>query len=483
MESLGDKVIKGAIWTGVERFGYLGIQFIANIVMARLLMPSDFGIIGILLIFINIATVLADSGLGAALIQRKSISSIDCNTIFYTNIVLGIILYGILYIFAPVINIFFNHDNLTLYLRTINIIIIIDALSSIQNTLLIRSLSFNKIAFIKIIAAILACVISIYLAINGFGVWSLIWQYIIYSVCRSMLLYIFGKWYPRIEYSYTSLKNLFGYGSKLMVSTFISDLYLNFQTLLIGRFLTPKILGYYTQAKQLQQVPVTALTTIVNQVTFPAFSKIQDDKERFKHAFRNNIILLSFINFPLMFLLSAIATPLISILYTTKWLPAVQYFQFLCIGFGSLLAIHNTNLTALKAIGKSGAVLKLEIIKKLLGCFLLLIGITLYGIWGLMSALAICSVIELFLNGHYINRFLRINVFEQIKWFGPFLIYSVTSYCIVSGLLNIISTTNINIIFVGSISYIIIYLLQIVMFSKKEFSSKIYPTIKKVIRK
>lgn len=480
MESLGDKVIKGAVWTAIERFGYLGIQFLANLIMARILMPSDFGVIGILLIFINVANVLADSGLGAALIQRKTISPIDCNTIFYTNIGIGVFLYVALYFGAPVINSFFNHDNLVKYLRTINIIIVIDALSSIQNSLLIRSLNFRKIATIKIIAALIACGISIYLALKGYGVWSLVWQYIIYSISRSVLLYVFAKWYPHFEYSFKSLKSLFGYGSKLMFSTLISDLYLNFQALLIGKFLTPKILGYYTQAKQLQQVPVTALTTIVNQVTFPAFSKIQDDSNRFEQAFKNNITLLAFINFPLMFMLSAVASPLISILYTTKWLPAVPYFQFLCIGFGALLAIHNTNLTALKAIGQSGAVLKLEIVKKIIGCILLLIGIKLEGIWGLMSALAICSVLELFLNGYYVDKYLGITVFRQIQWFGGFLIFSVISFFCAYEAIDQLEINDFCSIIIGLLIFMLTYIVQILVFKRHTFKTIIYSVFKRV---
>lgn len=480
MESLGDKVIKGAVWTSIERFGFLSIQFIANLIMARILMPSDFGIIGILLIFMNIANVLADSGLGAALIQRKSISSIDCNTIFYTNICVGFVLYFLLYICAPIIESFFNHDNLVSYLRIINIIILIDALSSIQNSLLVRSLNFKKIATIKIISALVACSISICLALRGYGVWSLVWQYVIYSISRSILLFFIAKWRPNIQYSFSSLKSLFGYGSKLMFSTFISDLYLNFQALLIGKFLTPKILGYYTQAKQLQQVPVTALTSIVNQVTFPALSKIQDDSARFAFAFKNNITLLAFVNFPLMFLLSAIATPLVSLLYTSKWLPAVPYLQFLCIGFGALLAIHNTNLTALKAIGKSGAVLKLEIIKKMIGCILLFVGIKIYGIWGLMGALSVCSVLELFLNGYYINKYLGIHIFKQIEWFGSFLLFSGLSFFCTLLVLNYMSINNIGLIAIGCCVFIIMYMTLIFLFKRKTFKNNIYPVFKRI---
>ncbi len=480
MEGLADKVIKGAIWSGFERFGYLGIQFIANLVMVRLLTPTDFGIIGILLIFTSISNVLADSGLGTALVQKKDINSIDCNSIFYTNIALGIFLYYVVYISSYRIGAFFDYDKLDIYLRAIGVTVIIDSFSAIPNSLLIRDLSFKKIAIVKTISALLACGISIILALRGYGIWALILQYVLYSIFRLTSLYVASRWRPKFEYSFNSLKTLLGFGSNLMVSNIISDLYLNFQSLLIGKFLNPRLLGYYTQAKQLQQVPVAALTTIVNQVTFPAFSKIQNEKERFTGAFKNNVILLAFVNFPLMFLLSSIAYPLIGLLYSDKWLPTVPYFQFLCLGFGILLAIHNTNLTALKALGKSGIVLKLEIIKKIIGIILLCLGMWLYGIWGLLTALSINSVIELFLNGHYVDKYVNISTFTQIKWFGPILIFAFISCLTTLGILHFISADYYLQLIVGIAVYGITYILLMYLFNRNIFLTHIMSIIKRI---
>ncbi|MBD5310862.1 MAG: lipopolysaccharide biosynthesis protein [Bacteroides sp.] len=480
MERLRDTVIKGAFWSTIERFGYLGIQFLANLIMARILSPTDFGIIGILLIFISLANVLADSGLASALVQRKNISSVDCNTIFLTNLFIGIALYVLLFLSTPWISTFFNHENLSSYLRAIGVVIILDAISSIQNALLIKNLDFKTIAILRILSIIGACTISIYLAFKNWGIWALVIQYIIYSFLRSILLYYFSSWRPKFEYSFKSFSSLFNYGAKLMLSTFIADIYLNFQSLLIGKFLNPKILGFYTQAKQLQQVPVTALTSIINQVSFPAFAKIQEDKSRFIHAFKNNIIILSFINFPLMFLLSALATPLITFLYTDKWIDAAPYFQFLCIGFGTLLVIHNTNLTALKALGKSGVVLKLEILKKLLGIVLLILGIWLYGIWGIMLALTINSIIEIFLNGYYINKYIEITPFQQLKWLSPFLIFSTISFFITLFLIRLLSWSNIILIFLGIILFISSYGIMVYTFAPHIFQNILLPLLKKV---
>ena len=480
MQNLGDKVIRGAIWSIYERFGYLGIQFVANLIMARLLTPTDFGIIGILLIFVSVANVLADSGLGAALVQKKELLKEDCSTIFYTNILIATILYCLIYIAAPLINVFFNYDNLTLYLRCICVIVLIDSVGSIQNSLINRNLDFKSIAILKNIAALIACIVSIYLAYHGFGVWALIIQYIIFSIMRTILLYIFSKWRPSLIFSMESLKTLFGFGSKLMLSTFIAELYLNFQTFLIGKFLNPSILGYYTQAKQLQQVPVSALTSIVNQVSFPAFSKLQDERDRFVNAYKHNLILLAAINFPLMFLLSAIAKPLIIVLYSDKWIDSVPLFQLLCIGFGALLAIHNTNLTVLKALGKSNEVLKLEIIKKIIGVVLMTFGILTFGIWGVMFALALNSIIELFLNGNYIYKNISINISSQIRFILPYLSFSIIAFVVSIAIINILNASNIFLLLIGAAVFSIIYCCLVFFAEKRAFHEVFLPILKRL---
>lgn len=425
MDELREKTVVGSFWSLFERFGYLTIQFLSNLVFARLLMPEDFGVIGILLIFTSLSTVLVDGGLASALIQKKEINDTDASTMFFTNLGLSIIIYILIFFFAPLIATFFKNPNIGLLLRVIEVIVVIDAFSAVQTALLSRSMKFNLLAKYKIIAIIIAVIISLICVLLGLGVWSLVIQYVVYSTVRALLLWLKSTWRPNLVYSKESFVALFGYGSKLLIAQFISELYVNFQSILIGRKFLAKDLGFYTQAKQLQQVPVQSLSNVVNTVSFPAFSQLQDDKNKLRLLVRQNLKGLVFINTPLMFFLSVVASPLLVFLYSSKWIQSVPYFQFLCLGFGVLLIIHQCTLTSLRALGRSDYVLKLEIIKKILGITLLLVCTHFWGIWGIMIGLTINSVIELFLNGYYLNKEIGYGAIGQFLDFLPSLLMSL----------------------------------------------------------
>lgn len=415
MDELGKKTVTGSLWVLFERFGYLGIQFVSNLVFARLLMPDDFGTIGVLMVFTTLSNVLIDSGLSSALIQKKNISEKDKSTVFFTNLVLAILVYLVIYCTAPLIARYFNSPKIVSLMRVIELMVIIDAFAAIQNTMLTRDMNFKALAIYKIISIVIAVVVSMCLAYAGMGVWSLVVQYLLFSLCRALLLWLRTKWRPRFVFSKFSFKSLFSYGSKLLLSHFLVELYGQFQSILIGRHFTAKDLGYYTQAKQLQHIPAESLSRIVNNVSFPALAKLQDDRKKMKVMMRQNLMILIFLNTPLMFYLSTVAKPLIVFLYSDKWLESVPYFQFLCLGFGLLSIVHNCSLTALKSAGRTDYVLKLEIIKKILGVSLLLCGMHFFDIWGLMYGLAINSFIELFLNGYCVKKEIGYGPWDQIK--------------------------------------------------------------------
>lgn len=460
MSGLKQRVVNGALWSIVERFGYLGIQFVSNLVLARLLTPFDFGTIGILLIFTTLAAVLVDSGLGSSLIQKKEINTIDINSVFITNIIISVCIYLVLFFSSNLIGEFFKNKDVPLLLRWIGVIVIIDSFGMIQYTLLMRELHFKSIAKLKIIAAFIACSVSIGGALIGWGIWALIIQYILYSIIRLFLLYYFSKWRPNYSFNLGALKSLWSYGSKIMGASIISDLYINFQSILIGRVLSSVTLGYYTQAKQLQQIPVTSLNGVVNSVSFPAFSKIQDDKKKFTVAIKQNLQLMCFINSPMMCVFSSLAYPLFIFLYSDKWIPSVPYFQFLCLGFGLLLPIHQTNLMALRALGRSDMVLKLEIIKKISGVLLLTGGIYIWGIWGLLTGLTINSVFEFFLNSSYLKKIIPLGWIVQFKLLWPLMTIAIISM-IITFIADRVFLSSINPfveLLVGGIIYLCLYL-------------------------
>lgn len=430
-ENLKNKLVRGATWSLVERFGYLSIQFITNIVLARLLVPEDFGTMGVLLVFINLSLVLIDGGLANAIIQKKFITEVDKSTVFYTNLILAIIIYAIIFISSPRIAYFFRNQQLTELIRVLGLTIIIDAGSSIQNALIQKAVDFKSIARIKITAALFSTMIAIATAMIGLGVWSLVIQHLMYSGIRFFLLWYRSVWLPKLEYSFESFKTLFNYGYKLLLSTFLGELYYHSQSFIIGRKFSSKDLGYYTQAKQLQYVPMTTITNTINQVSFPVYSLIQDDKDRLQGLMKKNLKMAVFVNFPLMMYLSIEAKSIIFLLYGDKWYFSIPYFQYLCLGYGLLSIVHQTNLTMFKAIGKSGVILKLEILKKILGITFFFIGIMIWGIWGLMYALTLNSVIEIFINGYYTKRFINYGASSQLKDFTPTLLLSlVVTACV-----------------------------------------------------
>lgn len=421
MDELRKKTVTGSFWTLFERFGYLGIQFISNLILSRLLMPDDFGTIGVLMVFTSLSYVLIDSGLSSALIQKKQISEEDKSTVFFTNLSLSILVYIVLFLSSPFIAEYFHNPEIKNLLRVIELIVVIDAFAAIQSTTLARDMNFKTLTLYKISSIFLAVAVSIFLAYKGWGVWALVVQYLLFSLFRALLLWLRSKWRPAFLFSKQSFKSLFGFGSKLLLSTTIATLYNQLQSILIGRRFSASDLGYYTQARQLMQIPTDSLSRVVDSVSFPAYSKIQTERKQLRVMVRQNLQILLFVNTPLMFYLSTLAKPLLVFLYSEKWLESVPYFRFLCLGFGLLIIIHNNSLTALKSVGRTDIVLKLEIIKKILGVLLLLGGLHLFGLWGLMYGLAINSFIELFLNGYYLKKEIDYGPWDQIKDLLPSL--------------------------------------------------------------
>lgn len=460
MDELREKTVTGSFWVLLERFGYLGIQFISNIVLSRLLMPDDFGTIGILIVFTTLSYVLIDSGLSTALIQKKNISEEDKSTVFFTNLALAVIVYVLIFLTAPFIANYFHNPGIKNLLRVIELIVVIDAFSAIQSTTLTRDMDFKTLSVYKIISIVIAVIVSIILAYSGWGVWALVVQYLLFSLCRALLLWLRTKWRPIVAFSKQSFKSLFGYGSKLLISQYIAVLYDQLQSILIGRKFTASDLGYYTQGRQLMQIPVDSLARVVNHASFPAYSKLQNERTQLKLMVRQNLLVLVFLNTPLMFYLSTVAKPLLVFLYSEKWLNSVPYFQFLCIGYGLFSIIHNTSLTALKSVGRSDYVLRLEIIKKILGVFLLLGGLHFLGIWGLMYGLAINSFIEIFLNGYYLKKEINYGSLDQIKDLLPSILLSVIASIVIYLFMRYVPiTSNFLNLFITFIIFSLIYLI------------------------
>ncbi len=481
-EDIKQKAVKGVFWSFCERFGSLLILFTANVVLARILTPEDFGLVGILMAFVMISQILIDGGLGNALIQQKKITTLDSSTVFYTNLAVAVVCYLALFFGADAIASYYNSPLLAELIKILGIVVVVDAFGAVQNNLLMKEVDFKRITIIKVSSALLSSTIAIVAAVCGMGVWSLVVQYVVNSVVRSALLWIMSSWRPILSFSKKSFVSLFSFGGPIMLAGLLSEAYRNLVVLIFGKCYSKADVGYYSQAKHLQDVPVTSIMTIVNQVTFPIFSKLQDDKEQLKRGLSRSIKVLTFLNFPLMMALVIMAEPIFRLVFGEQWLPSVPYFQWLCGGFGLLLVIHNTNINALKAVGKSNIVLLLEIIKRTFG--LGLIGLFIYlgfDAISIMWAFAISSFVEFFLNGYFTGKYAGYGILSQMRDLIPNLIVaSIAS--VVAYSLTFINMHYVLLLVVQAIIFVVVYL-GVMKIAKVETFSYLVAELKSKLKK
>ena len=329
--SLKQKTISGIIWSAVQRFGTMIISFVSNIVLARLLTPDDFGCIGLLAIFIVVANVFVNGGFAAALIQKPNPSKEDYSTVFIWNILVSMLFYLGLYLAAPYIAVFYSIPLLSAVLKVQGIILIINALSAIHLSVLRKNLQFKEMSIIQIIAISISVATAIVLALKGWGVWALVAQQLLNSAITTILLWFVCSWKPELFFSWRSFRQLFDYGAFLLLSDILNSICDNIQGLVIGRRFTAGDMGYYSQAKKLEEVPTQSISQVVSLVSFPVFAKLQNDKQKLYVAVRKSLMSMNFLNFPLMILLVVVAEPLLTLLYSDRWLDAIPYFRILCI--------------------------------------------------------------------------------------------------------------------------------------------------------
>lgn len=412
MSSLKHKAISGTLWSATQKFSVSIISFLSNIVLARLLSPDDYGCIGMLSIFIAISNSLIYGGFISALIQSKETTDKDFSTVFYWNFVVALVLYLLLYFFAPYIADYYRIQQLCQVLRVQGIVLIINGFSAIQITILRRNLAFHRLAIFNIIASITAALVAIILAIKGLGVWALVCQQVVLSLVNCILLWTRTKWRPSLSFSMDSFRRLFSYGGFLLINEIINTLCDNIQGLLIGKRFNPSIMGYYSQAKKLEEVPTQSISQVVTQVTFPIYSKLQDDKSRLFKAVKETLSLMNFINFPLMALLYVIAKPLFIFLYSEKWIDAVPYFQILCIA-GLVNCLQSVNYQVVSAMGRSKELFYWNFLKRGLGLLFMLIGLS-FGVKGLLWGMVLGSYITFFVNAFLANKSTGYSLWEQL---------------------------------------------------------------------
>lgn len=415
-DDLKAKTISGMIWSGIGRVGTVGITFVSNLVLARLLMPDDFGCIGMLYVFIAISGIFISGGLGQALIQKKNPSHIDYTTVFYWNLVMSIVFYLILFFSAPAIARFYKIPLLKDVLRVQSIVLFIQSFSIVQANQLQKQLRFRELSVRNVVAALAGMVIAVVMAFCGCGVWSLVASALLSALTSVALLWKMSSWRPTLEFSFQSLKELFSFGGLMLLSNLVETIYTNIQSLIIGRWYSAKDLGYFTQAKKLEEVPTNSLSAIVNEVSFPVFSALQDDKEKLLLGVRKNVKAITYLNFPLMVLLMVVAKPLILFLYGAKWSISVPYFQILCVS-SMVYTLNTLNTNVIKSLGKSSIYFVVQLLKRVVGIALIVWGVQ-FGIKGLLWAVASVGYISFIVNAVVNGRLIQYGVWCQIKDVG-----------------------------------------------------------------
>ena len=416
-ESLKNKTIKGVGWSAADAFLGQGVTFVVGLVLARLLSPDEYGLIGICLIFTTVLNGIVDSGFSNALIRKKEVTDEDYNTMFITNMVISMVLYIILFICAPLVSDFFHRVELTALVRTTGLVLFFNALSITQVTILTKKIDFKTKTKASFVSAIISGGIGIVMAYMGYGVWALVAQQLSKQLFYTICLWFLNKWCPKFTFYKKNFKYMWGFGWKLLASGILNNVWNQLYQVVIGRCYTSATLGHYTRANEYASIFSSNLTTIVQRVSFPALAEIQDDKERMVQGYRKVIKVTMFITAICMISLGAVSEPIVYTLIGTKWHEAATYLPLICISM-SLYPLHAINLNILQVLGRSDIFLYLEIFKKIVGLLPLVIGI-FYGIYYMLLASILTGIISLYLNTWYTGKTLSYTFVKQIRDIAP----------------------------------------------------------------
>lgn len=415
--TLGKKVLKGTVWTSVDRFGHMGIQFVVNLVLANLLMPRDFGYIGMIAIFLTVSQVLIDGGFNTALIQKKHPDASDYATIFYWNMGLAIALYLILYATAPLIADFFKLPLLTKVLRVIGLTLITNAYSLVYLAMIRKRFQFKIMAMARIISYLISGSIAIWMAYTGWGVWSLVAMAVIMSVVTALVYQIKFRWWPQARFSITALRSLFGFGGYLLTASLLQEICRNLQGIIIGRRFSSTQMGYYSQAYKLDQISSYAVPQVLVQVMFPYFSEVQDDTLRMRDGLARSIRVIAIAIFPVITLVGILAYPLITGLYGAQWAPAAPYFRIMCVG-GLFISLQDINFYAVAACGHSRTLFHWSFYKWGM-LFAFLMGGMWIGMEGIVWATVLGNLNIYLVNAALVQRYVGYPMLHQLRSLLP----------------------------------------------------------------
>lgn len=431
------KTINGVFWSAVERYSVQGVHFLLQLIIARILTPHDYGLIGMLAIFMSLSQVFIDGGFSNALVQKKDRTDEDFSTVFHINFAISLFIYALLFVSAPLIAEFYNQPLLSPVTRVYSLNLIINALAAVNKVKLVVAIDFKTQSKISFISAVLSGFVGVACAYCGLGVWALVSQILVNSLLNVVLSYYYVRWIPKLFFSAKSFHRLFRYGSKLLVASIINSVSANLYNLVIGKFFSSSTLGLYTRGQQFASFAGTNVSGILRRVAFPVLSELQDDDERLIAAYQKYIKVVSWAAFPVLLGLCGVAKPMIIVLLTAKWAACIPYLQILCFAMlWDCVTIVNLNLLYVK--GRSDWVLKLEVIKKTTAFVILLVSMN-FGIYAICMGQALYSLVAFFMNTHYTNKLFGYGFFSQMKELMPQFVLSLVMMAICMTLAELIS--------------------------------------------
>ena len=430
--SLKQKAASGMMWTALQKYSTMFISFISGIILARLLTPYDYGCIGMLAIFMTLAEAFIDGGFGSALIQKKQPSQEDYSTIFWWNMGMAVLMYAILFISAPAISRFFKIPLLCDVLRVQGLVLFIYAFNIVQRNQLRKKLNFKVLSIVTITTSIISLGVTIFMAYTGFGVWALVAQNLISAAISAIVFWFFIKWRPILAFSKQSFKELFGFGVYMFLTHLLNNLSVKIQGLLIGKVYSPATMGYYSKAHATENLASSSISSIMTQVTYPLYAEAQNDLKLLANMIRRLTMTISFITFPLLFILLLLAKPIFVLLYSERWLASIPYFQVLCVaGMGVSLTAVNTQ--AIAAIGKSKVMFVWTLVKRGIGIAMIVVGLFLFGMKGLLAAVVLSNWFSYFVNICLVSKHIGYHFWKQIKDLMPVVVVSLIAAAISYG--------------------------------------------------
>ncbi len=469
IDLLKNKTISALIYSLGGLFTRGGLEFIFGIILARLLLPKDYGLLGMIMIFIAISQIFIDSGMTAALIREKEVSNEDYSTVFYYNLLVSLLTYYLLFVSAGAISTFFREPKLVLIVRVAGLNLIIGAFGLIQRTILVRNLDFKTQTIVEVIASVLSGVLAIFAALHNYGVWALVVKLLSMQFFTSLLFMLHNKWIPLLAFNMISFKRFFGFGCKLLLTGILATIYQNVYNIIIGKSYSQAQLGYYTKSVQFRDLAANSLTLSVEKVSYPVLSKLQADGNRLKSGFSKIINMSSFVNFPIMIGMASTARPLISVLFGPNWIEMVPYFQLLCLS-GTTFPHRALNLNILKVKGRSDIFLGLDILKMVVGLvsiyFVILFDL---GIFGLLWIVFLNTQFAFFVNSYYSGRFIGYSTKEQVIDMIPALLASTIMGIVVYVMDLYLSILDIPMLILQTLTGAIIYVVLSKAFKIKEF--------------